>query len=95
MNDDATRKKGSIMRREVRADLQAQLDALTGQPDTASVPEAAASNWSTARRFYKVRKEPISIRLDADVLDWLRSRHERNQVEINRILRDRMEAETG
>ena len=95
MNGDATRKKDLPRRRDIPADLQAQLDALPGQPDPASGPEAPASNWSTARRFYKVRKEPISIRLDADVLDWLRSRHERYQVEINRILRDRMEAETG
>lgn len=42
---------------------------------------------------YRVRKKPISIRLDADVLDWLRTRHDRYQVEINRILRERMEAE--
>jgi uncharacterized protein (DUF4415 family) len=41
------------------------------------------------------RKEPISIRLDDDVLDWLRRRGDRYQTEINRILRLAMEAETG
>ena len=74
-------------------ELQSQLDSLDGRPDTDSVPEAPAENWATARRFYRVRKEPISIRIDADVLHWLRSRHERYQVEINRILRERMDAE--
>ena len=39
--------------------------------DFPPVPEA---NWATAVRgkFYKPRKEAISLRLDMDVLDWLR-----------------------
>ncbi len=77
------------------AHLQTQLDPLDGTPDTITTPEAPAANWADARRFYRVRKEPISIRVDADVLDWLRSRHEHYQVAINRILRERMEAEAG
>ncbi len=40
-------------------------------------------------------KRAISIRLDADVLNWLRHRSERYQTEINRILRDRMDVELG
>jgi len=61
--------------------------------DTVDIPPAPAVNWETARRFLRPRKEAISIRVDADVLDWLRRRHERYQPEINRILRERMEAE--
>jgi uncharacterized protein (DUF4415 family) len=72
---------------------EAELRALDGAPDTTDIPEAPAGNWRDARRFYKVRKEPISIRVDADVLDWLRRKHDRYQVEINRILREKMEAE--
>jgi uncharacterized protein (DUF4415 family) len=37
---------------------------------------------------------PRSLRLDADVLDWLRNKHARYQPEINRILREKMEADT-
>ena len=95
MNDDNTKKGSSTKRQVIPPDLQAQLDSLDGKPDTVSVPEAPATSWATARRFPRVRKEPISIRVDADVLDWLRTRHERYQVEINRILRERMEAEAG
>ena len=47
------------------------------------------------RRFYKPRKEAISLRIDADVLDWLRHRSDRYQSEINRILREKMEADVG
>jgi uncharacterized protein (DUF4415 family) len=74
-----------------RADLAA---AQNREPDIADIPEAPAANWAHARRFFKPRKDSISLRLDADVLDWLRRRYERYQPEINRILRERMEAET-
>lgn len=71
----------------------AQLRTLDGRPDTSDIPEAPAENWRNARRFFKPRKEAISLRLDADVLDWLRHRSDRYQSEINRILREKMDAE--
>ena len=57
------------------------------------MPEA---NWATAvpGKFYKPRKEAISLRLDMDVLDWLRRKGPGYQTEINRILREKMQAET-
>jgi len=82
--------------KELTNEQVAQLQALEGRsPDTEDVPEAPAENWQRARRFYKPRKEPISIRLDADVLDWLRNKSERYQIEINRILRKEMDAEVS
>ena len=71
----------------------AQLRALDGHPDTADIPEASSENWARARRLYRPRKEAISLRLDADVLDWLKRRSGRYQTEINRILREKMEAD--
>ena len=72
------------------ADLRAS-EAL--EPNTDDIPEAPAANWRHARRFFKPRKEAISLRLDADVLNWLRDKHEHYQPEINRILRSAMDAE--
>ena len=75
----------------------AQLRGLEGRaPDTVDIPEAPAENWATAERgqFFRPRKQAISLRLDMDLLDWLRRRNPRYQTEINRILRDRMEAES-
>ena len=81
-------------RRALTPELEAQLRAAEGrEPDTSDIPEAPAENWRDARRFYRVRKEPISIRVDADVLNWLRHKSEHYQVEINRILRKEMDAE--
>lgn len=90
------KKEASTSSRALTPELEAQLRALDGhQPDTTDIPEAPAENWRDARRFYRVRKEPISIRVDADVLNWLRQKSERYQVEINRILRKEMDADVS
>jgi uncharacterized protein (DUF4415 family) len=88
-------KKASSARLELTAGEAAQLDALDGRPDTVDIPPAPAENWASARRFFRPRKEAISLRLDADVLDWLRRQDGKYQTAINRILRERMEAEGG
>jgi uncharacterized protein (DUF4415 family) len=93
-NDDTTNRPSE---RSLTADQEAQLAALDGQPiDTVDIPEAPARNWSDAQRGAAARrgKEPISIRIDHDVLVWLRARKPGYQTEINRILRQRMEAES-
>jgi len=98
------RRKGSDMKKVGTIDLAkpqaltkaqaAQLQDLEDRAaDTVDTPEAPAENWQRARRFFKPRKEPISISLDADVLDWLRHKRERYQIEINRIFRKEMDAE--
>jgi len=77
-------------------DQMSQLRALEGrEPDTKDIPEAPAENWKNAKRgtFWKARKEAISLRVDMDVLDWLRSQGPGYQTTINRILRERMETE--
>ena len=87
------RKESSISPPALTEAQIAQLRALGGHPDTSDIPEAPAGNWRDARRFFKPRKEAISLRVDADVLDWLRRRSDRYQTEINRILREKMESE--
>ncbi len=87
-------RKGVSTKRPALTEAQlAQLRALDGRPDTADIPEAPAANCKHARRFYRARKEAISLRVDADVLDWLRRSSDHYQSEINRILREKMEAE--
>ena len=74
----------------------ARLDALEARiGESIDVPELPAEAWATAVRgkFYKPRKEAISLRMDMDVLDWLRRKGPGYQTEINRILRERMIAE--
>jgi uncharacterized protein (DUF4415 family) len=76
----------------------AQLRALGGRKiDTDDIPEAPAESWTSAQRgrFFRPRKESISLRVDMDVLDWLRRRGRGYQTEINRILREKMEMDVS
>ncbi len=61
------------------------------QIDTADIPEAPVENWTEARRseFYRPVKQPVTIRLDADVLAWFKAQRAAGgyQTEINRVLR--------
>jgi uncharacterized protein (DUF4415 family) len=73
-------------------DQLAKLAALPDeQIDTTDIPEAAAENWIHARRgeLYRPLKQPVTIRLDADVLTWFKEHAVAGgyQTEINRVLR--------
>ena len=83
------------MKTALHPEQLAQLAAIAALPedeiDTADIPEAPVENWIHARRsdLYRPLKQPVTIRLDADVLSWFRehSANGRYQTEINRILR--------
>lgn len=53
----------------------------------------AVIDWSKAEvgRFYRPVKETVTIRLDADVLDWLKQGGKGYQTRVNKILRAVME----
>lgn len=89
-----------VTTRPLTDDQVAQLVALNERrTDTDDIPEAPRENWARAERgkFFRPLKHPISIRLDADVLDWVKRRAAggRYQTEINRILRKHMEDAGG
>ena len=44
-------------------------------------------------RFYRPIKKLVSIRVDADVLAWFRSRGKKYQTYINEVLRREMQAQ--
>jgi uncharacterized protein (DUF4415 family) len=58
--------------------------------DTTEIPEV--KDWSKAvvGKFYRPIKEPITIRLDADVVAWLKSEGPGYQTRINALLRRTM-----
>jgi uncharacterized protein (DUF4415 family) len=75
---------------------RAQLKALAARPDseidTSDIPEMTDEQWKNAKRghFYRPRKQQITARVDADVLDWLKSQGRGYQSRINAILRREM-----
>ncbi|HME08316.1 MAG TPA: BrnA antitoxin family protein [Bryobacteraceae bacterium] len=59
--------------------------------DTTDIPEVL--DWSKAMvgKFYRPIKKPLTIRLDADVLAWLKSQGKGYQTRVNALLRSAME----
>ncbi|NJD33088.1 MAG: BrnA antitoxin family protein [Gammaproteobacteria bacterium] len=59
----------------------------------ARAPEAIdAGLWGDARVVIPQRKQPISLRVDEDVLDWFRGLGPRYQSRMNAVLRSYMVA---
>ena len=56
------------------------------------IPELDDEFWEKAVRnpFYKPKKTSTTVRIDADVLNWLKSQGKGYQTRINQILRNAM-----
>lgn len=50
-------------------------------------------NGATIGKYYRPRKTPVSVRIDDEVLDWLKAKGEGHLTRINDILREQMLAE--
>ena len=74
-----------------QAELKTLQDLPDDQIDYSDLPPVA--DWSGAQvgRFYRPLKETVTIRLDADVLAWLKQGGKGYQTRVNRILRTVME----
>jgi uncharacterized protein (DUF4415 family) len=66
------------------------VDLTESRIDTSDIPEV--SDWSEAvvGKFYRPIKEPVTIRLDADILAWLKAQGPGYQTRINSLLRSTM-----
>ncbi len=58
-------------------------------------PAEFAVDWSAAELVMPEAKRAISLRLDADVLDFFRSQGKGYQTRINAVLRSYMKAQKG
>ena len=78
-----------------------EMQALAAMPedkiDTSDIPELPPGAWKDAVRgkWYRPVKRPVSIRLDADVLAWLKSQGSGYQTKVNIFLREKMLKEIG
>jgi uncharacterized protein (DUF4415 family) len=59
----------------------------TSPPELADLPE---DFWNEATVVEPTPKEPISLRVDADVLKWFKAQGPRYQSRINAVLRSYM-----
>ena len=59
--------------------------------DYSDIPPVTDWSGAAVGRFYRPVKETVTIRLDADVLDWLKKGGKGYQTRVNKILRAVME----
>ena len=75
---------------------KAELKALAAQPEsevnTSDIPPLTDDFWKNATRnpFYKPVKQATTVRVDSDVLLWLKGQGKGYQTRINAILREAM-----
>jgi uncharacterized protein (DUF4415 family) len=62
------------------------------QIDYSDIPPLDKSFFTKATEVWPPTKQQLTIRLDADVLNWLRANGRGYQTRINRILRAAMES---
>lgn len=60
--------------------------------DTSDIPELTEKFWQSAVRnpFYRPVKQQLTLRLDADIIAWLRRQGRGYQTRANALLRDAM-----
>jgi uncharacterized protein (DUF4415 family) len=71
--------------------------SLDSDPETRPLPPAKLAQAMRREEFFRVVpvKKAVALRLDAEVLAWLKSQGPGYQTRINEILRERMAAEEG
>jgi len=70
-------------------ELKRLKDISDNEIDVSDIPEI---DWSSpiVGRFYRPVKHPVTVRLDYDVLSWLKSQGAGYQTRINELLRSAM-----
>jgi uncharacterized protein (DUF4415 family) len=80
-------------------ELAAELAALEKMPDstidTSDIPEQRDWSGTVRGRFFRPIERQLSLRLDADVVDFIERQGEGYQTRMNAALREWMEAHRG
>lgn len=83
-----TRTKGATNFKQLRAMRDADIDF-------SDVPKLGKSFWKSARLTMPEPKDRLTIRVDHDVVQWLKKNGRGYQTRINAILRSYMEAQSS
>ncbi|MDN8601084.1 BrnA antitoxin family protein [Citrobacter sp. S2-9] len=87
-------KRGSVS--ALSAQHEAELKALAKKPDEeidySDIPSSGDDAWSDAEqgKFFRPLKTQASVRIDADVMEWLKRPGKGYQTRLNAILREAM-----
>lgn len=90
-------KPGRPLTARQKREIQALARMPEEQIDTSDIPELPPGAWKNAVRgkWYRPVKQAVSLRLDADVLAWLKAKGAGYQTKVNGLLRERMLEEIG
>jgi uncharacterized protein (DUF4415 family) len=83
-----TRAKGTTDFKRLRTMRDADIDF-------SDIPKLGKSFWKNARLVMPEPKDRLTIRVDRDVVQWLKKNGPGYQTRINAILRSYMEAQSG
>jgi len=65
------------------------------QIDTCDIPKVTDSSGSIRGRFFRPVKKQVTLRIEADVLEWFRAQGGKYQSRINAALRECVEKHYG
>jgi uncharacterized protein (DUF4415 family) len=76
----------------IRKELAALAAKSENDIDFSDLPPTSEQDWHGAARgkFYRPIKQQLTVRIDADVLEWLKSQGKGYQSRLNEILRAAM-----
>lgn len=76
----------------IKQELAALTNIADDQIDYSDIPPTAAKDWEGATRgkFHRPVKEQMTVKIDADVLAWLKAQGKGYQSRMNSILREAM-----
>jgi uncharacterized protein (DUF4415 family) len=81
--------------KKVSRKVAKELAALARMPDDkidlTDAPEVRKWRGAVVGKFYRPIKRPVTIRVDADVLAWLKRQGRGYQTRVNKLLREAME----
>jgi uncharacterized protein (DUF4415 family) len=83
---------GKPLTQRQRRDIAAVAARPDSEIDYSDIPRIRESFWKSAVRnpFYRPVKRQVTVRLDADVIAWLRMQGKGYQSRLNRLLRNAM-----
>jgi uncharacterized protein (DUF4415 family) len=93
-NDDLSHMTRVVSDGTITPEIATELNAIAALTDdsidTSDIPEV--TDWSNAvvGKFYRPLKETVTVRLDSDVLHWLKLAGKGYQSRLNAILRKEM-----
>jgi uncharacterized protein (DUF4415 family) len=89
------RSHGKVLTEKQKKELATLAALPDSEIDTSDIHELPRSAWRDAvrGRFYRPIKQAVSMRLDADVVAWLKKAGKGYQTRANRILRQWMLAD--